>query len=239
MSDVTEIPPWVDHPPRPRSTNGLAVASLVLSIVWIGGLGSLSAVFVGVRARRQIAESRGAQAGDGLALAGFAIGIVGILVALLFWTLVEIWLRASLAPPAETTYLPYGQPFTGLIGTMTVQALQHPVTSEVPGLQPQSGREFAAARVHWCGPSLGGQNAEAAFVKMSFSLALSSGRRVFASVNDAVLPGLDQIGGIALGSCGTGYVTFEDERGSTPVGVQYTDEFLSTHIYEWRRARSY
>ena len=73
------------YPPGGQpSTNGLAVASLVLSIVWLGGLGSLLAVIFGIVARRQIRTSRGRQGGDGIALAGLLIGIVGLLgVALL------------------------------------------------------------------------------------------------------------------------------------------------------------
>jgi hypothetical protein len=91
-------PPQVGYPPPPYpgayqqpyppgrapSTNGLAVASLVLSIVWLGGLGSLLAVVFGIVARRQIRASGGRQGGDGMALAGLLIGIVGLLgVALL------------------------------------------------------------------------------------------------------------------------------------------------------------
>jgi Domain of unknown function (DUF4190) len=67
-----------------QSTNGLAIASLVLSIVWLGGLGSVLAVIFGIVARRQIRASGGRQGGDGVALAGLLIGIVGVLgVALL------------------------------------------------------------------------------------------------------------------------------------------------------------
>lgn len=71
-------PPWGPV----RSTNGLAIASLVLSIVglWTCGLGSVAAVVCGVVAMRQIDESRGAQDGRGLAVAGTAIGGVGIVL---------------------------------------------------------------------------------------------------------------------------------------------------------------
>ena len=72
---------------RPPSTNGLAVASLVLGIVgwWPCGIGSIVAIVLGFVARSQIRSSQGRQGGDGLALAGIILGFVGIgLVILLF-----------------------------------------------------------------------------------------------------------------------------------------------------------
>ena len=70
----TPYPPGAATP-----TNGLAIASLVLSIVWLAGLGSVLAVIFGIVARRQIRASGGRQGGDGLALAGLLIGILGLL----------------------------------------------------------------------------------------------------------------------------------------------------------------
>ena len=71
------------QPGPPRQTNGLAIASLVLSILWLWGVGSLLAVIFGARARRQIRVSGGHQGGDGLAIAGITIGIIGVLGAIL------------------------------------------------------------------------------------------------------------------------------------------------------------
>jgi hypothetical protein len=67
-----------------RTTNGLAIASLVLSIVGLCAcvLGSVAAVVCGVVAMRQIDESRGSQEGRGLAVAGTAIGGVGIVLGI-------------------------------------------------------------------------------------------------------------------------------------------------------------
>jgi hypothetical protein len=64
--------------PGSQGTNGLAVASLVLSLVWIWGLGSLLAIIFSVIAKRQMRQSHGTQSGDGLAVAGLIIGIVGL-----------------------------------------------------------------------------------------------------------------------------------------------------------------
>lgn len=62
-------------------TNGLAVASLVLGIVWVYGLSSILAVIFGHVALSQIKKTDGAQPGKGLAIAGLVLGYVGIVGA--------------------------------------------------------------------------------------------------------------------------------------------------------------
>jgi len=62
----------------------MAIASFVLSLVWIWGLGSIMAIVFAIIARRNIKESRGTQTGDGLAIAGLVIGILGLLGTALF-----------------------------------------------------------------------------------------------------------------------------------------------------------
>lgn len=59
-------------------TNGLAIASLVLGIVWLYWIGSLLAVIFGYIARNQIRDQN--QSGDGLAVAGIVLGYVGLVV---------------------------------------------------------------------------------------------------------------------------------------------------------------
>jgi hypothetical protein len=71
-------------PGAPRSTNALAVVSLVLSIVWLFGFGSLGAVVLGFVGRQQIRQSNGAQPGSALALAGIVIGAIGVIGAVVF-----------------------------------------------------------------------------------------------------------------------------------------------------------
>ena len=78
--------PYAPYPSYPQSgypapsTNGLAIAALVLSIVgWVPcGVGSVVAVILGFVARSQIRQSQGRQGGDGLALAGIILGFVGV-----------------------------------------------------------------------------------------------------------------------------------------------------------------
>jgi hypothetical protein len=82
-------PPAYGYAPQPAyfvqapQTNSLAIASLVLGIVWICGLGSLLAVIFGHIALDQISKSAGTQSGRGLAIAGLILGYVGLAIVLL------------------------------------------------------------------------------------------------------------------------------------------------------------
>mgnify|MGYP001235207499 CR=1 FL=1 len=66
------------------STNGFSIASLVLGIVWVFGVGAILAVIFGFVARKQIRESGGRQGGNGMATAGIILGFVGI-AGLILW----------------------------------------------------------------------------------------------------------------------------------------------------------
>ena len=73
-------PPVVYASPH---TNALAIASMVLGIVWLYGIGAILALIFGYKARKEIDSSYGTQKGRGMATAGIVlgwIGIVGILV---------------------------------------------------------------------------------------------------------------------------------------------------------------
>jgi hypothetical protein len=86
-------------PPGPylqqQRTNGLAVASLVLGILWIFWLGSLLALIFGFIAKRQIDGSGGAQTGSGLAIAGIVLGCVGAFTLLLVIVFGEVNFSAT------------------------------------------------------------------------------------------------------------------------------------------------
>jgi hypothetical protein len=64
--------------PLPQTTNGYAIAALVLGIIWIYGIGAILALVFGYKARREIDESGGRQGGRGMAVAGIVLGWVGI-----------------------------------------------------------------------------------------------------------------------------------------------------------------
>jgi hypothetical protein len=59
-----------------RPTNGMAIASLVLGILWLYWVGSILALVFGYVARQQIAQ-RG-ESGGGLATAGIVLGWIGV-----------------------------------------------------------------------------------------------------------------------------------------------------------------
>lgn len=83
--DPCAPPPSHGYPPPAPPTNGLAIASLVLSLLGLVNvlplLGTVLGLIFGYSARNQIAQRRGTQGGEGLAKAGIIIG----------WVTVGIW----------------------------------------------------------------------------------------------------------------------------------------------------
>ena len=67
----------------PKSTNGLAIAAMVLGILWVYWIGSILALIFGYVAKGQIDAAGGAQGGRGMAIAGIVLGWVGVGVLLL------------------------------------------------------------------------------------------------------------------------------------------------------------
>jgi len=76
------MPPGYGYPPVAPKTNGLAVASLILSILSLVGLGSIAGIVLGFVSRSQIRRSHGAQRGAGLGLAGIIVGFVTLALVL-------------------------------------------------------------------------------------------------------------------------------------------------------------
>jgi hypothetical protein len=63
--------------------NGMAIASMVLGILWLYGVGSILALVFGFMAKREI--GRTGQQGSGMSTAGIVLGCVGLVgVALIF-----------------------------------------------------------------------------------------------------------------------------------------------------------
>ena len=69
--------------PQTSGTNGLAVASLILGILWLCWLGSVLAVIFGHVALSQIKKSGNTQGGKGLAIAGLVLGYLGVVTLIL------------------------------------------------------------------------------------------------------------------------------------------------------------
>jgi hypothetical protein len=88
---------------RPVRTSGLAIASLVLGILWLFGGGSILAVIFGHISLRQI--NRGERDGKGLAIAGLVLGYVG-LAGLVAWVLFAVLLAGIAANTPTPTITP-------------------------------------------------------------------------------------------------------------------------------------
>lgn len=73
-------PGWYPHPPGTpvtRQVDGLAIASMVLGILWLYWIGSILAIIFGAIAIKRINASNGHRTGKGMAIAGLILGIVG------------------------------------------------------------------------------------------------------------------------------------------------------------------
>lgn len=83
-----DVTPPIEFVRPARRVNPLAVASLVVALVWFGWLGSLAAVVLGHIALGQIARSNGTETGRAAALVGTALGYFGLttLLAIILFT---------------------------------------------------------------------------------------------------------------------------------------------------------
>lgn len=70
-----QYPPYAYYPTN-QGTNGLAIASMVLGIIWLYWLGSILALIFGYVAKAQIKENH--QSGGGMATAGIVLGWIGV-----------------------------------------------------------------------------------------------------------------------------------------------------------------
>lgn len=71
-----------------REMNELAMISLALSIFWVFGFGSVAAIYLGVRALREIAASEGRESGRAMvwtSMAAAAVGLVGTALVIAVW----------------------------------------------------------------------------------------------------------------------------------------------------------
>ncbi len=70
--------PQAPSAPRPTRTSGLAIASLVLGLLWLSWVGSLLAIIFGRAALAEISQSRGTVGGRGMAVTGVTLGIIAL-----------------------------------------------------------------------------------------------------------------------------------------------------------------
>ena len=74
----TAYTPYAPGMVQATSTNGLAIAAMVLGILWLYWIGSILALVFGYVAKGQIDRSAGRQGGRGMAIAGIVLGWVGL-----------------------------------------------------------------------------------------------------------------------------------------------------------------
>ena len=91
-----------------RETNGSAIASVLLGVLWLAGIGSLLALVFGSRARREIKNSAGSQKGSGMATAGIILGWIGIALSLLFVFILIVAVAATSHSTGTTIHVDPG-----------------------------------------------------------------------------------------------------------------------------------
>jgi len=93
-------------PQRKAGINGLAIASFVCSLCWGYGLLSIVSIVFALVARSQIrknAEIGRDQPGNGFAIAGLVIGIVGLVITAII-ILIALAAAGSASSTTTTTY---------------------------------------------------------------------------------------------------------------------------------------
>lgn len=86
VGGTTNVTVSVDNP----KYNGLAIASMVLGILWIWWIGSILAIIFGFVSLNQIKNSNGAQTGRGMAIAGLVLGFIGLGTILFFFVVAAV-----------------------------------------------------------------------------------------------------------------------------------------------------
>ena len=188
------------HPGRSlRPTNALAIASLILSIVWFFGLGSVLAVTFALVALSKITASKGGQGGRGLAVAGLIIGICGLIGSVGFFVILNghlsannrlndqvptsrpppVTLPAAAKPPASTI----GPPVT-LPAAARTQSTANPLGVTLNVTDP-SGHDFTKVLV----------------LDVAYPVSLGAGSYAIASVGVCAGPGGSQTAPVPTDSC--------------------------------------
>ena len=225
--------PAYGPPPPPlfepqKRTSGYAVASLVLSVLWIGGIGAVLAVPFAARARRDIRRSGGELAGAGMATAGLVIGIVGLVGAVVLWTTVAVIaprISRDIHRAFSPENLPMGQVaqvqgslFTTGLRTVNVHSLTYPVASEDPFRSaPTPGDEFAVADVEVCAGRSGATGPDL----FDFSVVLPGDVREGAISGSVRNPSLTDLHSLPAGQCARGFIPFQIPSGAHPLAVQF------------------
>ncbi|MGA8371148.1 MAG: DUF4190 domain-containing protein [Acidimicrobiales bacterium] len=204
--------------------SGLAIASLVLSIVWLGGIGAILAVIFAIMALNRVSASHGMLRGRGLSIAGLIIGIVGIVGAALTWSLVA-WIGTN----AHHVTVPVGRTvnvsdsFSLGVSTMQIQSVHR--VNQVSGSTSSS---YVVANLRVCA---GNSGSKTGVFDQAFSLNTGDGNSVSGS-NSAQQSSDIGSQSIPSNSCITGTVTFAVGSGTNPTSIDYHGFLPSTYTWD-------
>ncbi len=243
-SGTQTLPPAVQVQVTSPHTNGLAIASFVVSLLWFFGLGSILAIIFAISARRSIKRSQGRETGDGLAIAGLTIGILGVLGLALFVGAIAAvdhgahQLNNAIQQATTPRVVAAGQTVdvtaaevgtTSGIRTVTVYSVTDPVDDSKGQPDSTAGKQYAAADIQICAGASGSQNG--ADVGL-FDLLFGNGQSVGISFTPyPKQPDLGSFDSIPSNGCIRGFLMFEIANGTTPTRAQYwPDPF---HNYQW------
>lgn len=217
-------PPGSYQPGLPSAKySGLAIASLVLSIIWLGGIGAILAVIFAIIALRQIAASQGRLRGKGLSIAGLIVGIVGLIGAAITWSVVA-WVGAN----AHHVIVPVGRTvnvsdsFSLGISTMRIGNVR--VVEQASGLN--SGH-YVVADVRICA---GNSGSKTGVFDAAFFLNTAGGNSISGSTTTRLSPDIGSVS-VPANSCRSGHVTFKVSSGANPTSIDYHGFLPST--YTW------
>jgi Domain of unknown function (DUF4190) len=204
--------------------SGLAIASLVLSIIWLGGIGAILAVIFAIIALRQIAAANGRIRGKGLSIAGLVIGIIGIIGAALTWTVVGL-----VATNAHHVTVPVGRTvnvsdsFSLGISTMQIRSVQRVdlASGSTPG-------HYVVANVRICA---GNSGSKTGVFDGLFFLNTGNGNSVSGSTSTQQTPDIGSES-VPSNTCRSGNVTFKVGSATTTAqSIDYHGFLPST--YTW------
>lgn len=226
-------PVYPGYAPSPK-TNGLAIASLVVSIL-LWGIGSILGIIFGFVALNTIKKSSGAEKGRGLAIAGISVGFGGIVLGaglaiglVLVFTHLD---RANVVPMGTTVNLANCGCGSSL-STLTITSVTE-VPASVVG-PSASGSRLWVAKVDACDvddPAATGPDGP----ELYDLAAVSSGGSVYAPA-DAVPPGETNILNATLNpsQCVQGDASFWIPPSETLSGIEYSPDGPFSR-YEWKQ----
>jgi hypothetical protein len=116
---------------QPASTSAKAIASLVLSVIYVCGLGSLAAIVLGHLARGEIRRSGGRVGGTGIASAGLVLGYIGLALTLVIGGALTVGAINDTARDTQVGQSPSPQPSSPIVPT------PGPSPQQVSGVCPE------------------------------------------------------------------------------------------------------